>query len=83
MMLNNGEQLRMVRKGYQMRQEQIAQRIGVSKSYIGHIENGERKLSKELAENIAAALELTPTKFEAIEVADKAYKAMQLKLCKK
>jgi len=46
-----------------MTQTELARRIGVTRSYISMLENGERPLTEELLQRIAAALECKPEYF--------------------
>ena len=43
-----------------MTQTELARRIGVTRSYISMLENGERPLTEELRQKIAAALGCKP-----------------------
>jgi transcriptional regulator with XRE-family HTH domain len=43
-----------------MNQAELARRIGVARSYISLLENGERPLNDELLKKIAAALNCKP-----------------------
>ncbi len=43
-----------------MTQTELARRIGVTRSYISMLENGERPLTDELRQKIAAALDCKP-----------------------
>ena len=43
-----------------MTQTELARRIGVTRSYISMLENGERPLTEELRQKIAAALDCKP-----------------------
>jgi transcriptional regulator with XRE-family HTH domain len=46
-----------------MTQADLARRVGVTRSYISMLENGERPLTEELLQRIAAALERKPEDF--------------------
>ena len=43
-----------------MTQTELARRIGVTRSYISMLENGERPLTDELLQKVAAALDCKP-----------------------
>ena len=46
-----------------MTQADLARRVGVTRSYISMLENGERPLTEELLQRIAAALDCKPEYF--------------------
>lgn len=46
-----------------MTQAELARRVGVGRSYISMLENGERPLSDEMLKSIATALECKPEDF--------------------
>jgi transcriptional regulator with XRE-family HTH domain len=50
------EKLRTIRKKNGLTQAELARRVGVSRSYINKIENGEAKPSLTLLERIASIL---------------------------
>jgi transcriptional regulator with XRE-family HTH domain len=50
------EKLRTIRKKNGLTQAELARRVGVSRSYINKIENGEAKPSLALLERIASIL---------------------------
>lgn len=52
-----GKRVRIRRNILELTQEELAERIGVSTSFIGHIERGSRKLSVETLYAICKALE--------------------------
>lgn len=52
-----GKSIRLLRKQRHMTQEYLAERIGRSVSFVGHIERGSRKMSIETLIAIADALE--------------------------
>lgn len=54
-----GERVRQRRRACGMNQEQLADRVGVSCSFIGHIERGEKKASAETIVSLCAALEIS------------------------
>lgn len=54
-----GRRLRAERKRHRMTQEDLAEKVGISLSFLGHIERGSRKASIETLVNIANALEIS------------------------
>lgn len=54
-----GRRVRELRKSKAWSQEDFAYRVGLDRSYIGGVERGERNISLENIELIAAALELS------------------------
>lgn len=52
-----GKRVRIRRNVAGLTQAQLAERIGVSTSFIGHIERGTRKLSVEVLWELCTALE--------------------------
>ena len=54
-----GNRIRLVRKELKMTQEELAERGGLSHSFMGHIERGSRKLSVETLYRIAGALNVS------------------------
>lgn len=54
-----GDRIRSRRKLLHKTQERLAEQIGVSVSFIGHIERGEKKASVETFARLAVALETT------------------------
>lgn len=54
-----GKQVRQLRLQRKLTQEQLAERAGISTSFLGHIERGSRKLSLETFCRIARALDCT------------------------
>jgi transcriptional regulator with XRE-family HTH domain len=48
--------LREWRKHRQLTQDQLAERIGISKPYLSQLENGKRQYTQELLEHFAAEL---------------------------
>lgn len=52
-----GKQVRIRRTVLELTQEGLAEKIGVSTSFIGHIERGSRKLSVETLYAICKALD--------------------------
>jgi putative transcriptional regulator len=53
------EKLRTIRKKNGLTQAELARRVGVSRSYINKIENGEAKPSLSLLERIASILDVS------------------------
>ena len=60
-----GEWVKRRRKALDLTQEELAQRAGYSKFALRKIESGERKPSRQLAELLAKALEITPEDHQA------------------
>lgn len=56
-----GERVRRQRQLNQLTQGELAKRVGVSTSFIGHIERGEKKASVETIVALCNAMEITPT----------------------
>ena len=56
-----GTRVRQQRVLSRLTQEQLAERTGVSSSFIGHIERGEKKASLETLVALCNALEITPS----------------------
>ena len=66
-----GKRVRQLRLQRKLNQEQLAERAGISASFLGHIERGSRKLSLDSFCRIARALgcsadALLPTEGEAV-----------------
>lgn len=55
-----GKRIRIQRRAIKMTQEQLAEKTGVSISFIGHIERGTRKASLDTLVSIANALTISP-----------------------
>lgn len=55
-----GQTVRELRKKRGLSQELLAERCGISLSFLGHIERGSRKMSLETLAALADALEVTP-----------------------
>lgn len=55
-----GEHLRRYRRGKGLSQEQLAEVLGVHRTYMGGVERGERNLTLRSVERIAASLDLDP-----------------------
>ena len=56
-----GMRVRQQRVLNRLTQEQLAEKTGVSSSFIGHIERGEKKASLETLVALCNALEITPS----------------------
>ena len=54
-----GKRVRIRRKVLELTQEELADRIDVSTSFIGHIERGTRKLSVETLHDLCKALDVS------------------------
>ena len=55
-----GRRIRIQRKLMNMRQDELAAKAGISTSFVGHIERGEKKLSIETLVNICNTLGVSP-----------------------
>ena len=58
-----GHRITVQRAVLRMNQAELARRVGVAQSYISMLERGERPLTDELLQRIAAALECKPEYF--------------------
>lgn len=56
-----GVRVRQQREQHEWTQGQLAQKVGVSSSFIGHIERGEKKASVETVVAICNAMEVAPS----------------------
>ena len=54
-----GKRIRAYRKLFDMTQEELAKAVGVSCSFIGHIERGTRKLSVDTLVHLAEVLQVS------------------------
>ena len=54
-----GQKIKSLRTQAGLTQEQMAEKCGISTSYLGHIERGSRKLSRETAAKIADCLRVS------------------------
>jgi len=55
-----GRRVRELRRQQNLTQAELAEKIGVSTSFVGHIERGSRVISLETFANLCAALEAEP-----------------------
>ena len=55
-----GKRVRACRKGKDITQEELAQRVGISASFMGHVERGTRVLSVETLVKLCEVLGITP-----------------------
>lgn len=62
-----GRRIRKRRRWMDMTQDQLAEKVGVCTSFVGHIERGSRKLSVETLWAICKALEISMDKIVAGE----------------
>ena len=62
-----GQRIRHYRQKLHLTQEQLAERAGVSASFLGHIERGSRAASLETVMQLCAALDVTPNDLLADE----------------
>jgi transcriptional regulator with XRE-family HTH domain len=74
------DNLETIRKFYRLHQSDIASLLGVTQSYIAHIENGYRPLTPNMRSRLAFNLDLTPEKLTSILQADAEYKRRQAEL---
>ena len=51
-----GQRIRKFRKAYNLSQEQLAEKVGISTTHMSHIETGNTKLSLSVFADIASAL---------------------------
>lgn len=55
-----GQNLRKIREGKRITQEQLALNAGLNRAYIGYIERGERNPSTDTLVKISRALKVSP-----------------------
>jgi len=55
---NLGEALRLVRSFHDMNQVELAQRLGISRSYLSELESGKKTPSLDLLDNYAKVFEI-------------------------
>ncbi len=63
-----GRRIRLYRHQKKLTQEQLAEQVGVSASFMGHIERGSRIASIETLMKICAVLNVTPNELLSDEV---------------
>lgn len=70
-----GRRIRKCRKDHRMTQEELAERVGISISHLGHIERGTRKASIETLVRIARSLNISVDELlkDSLGVTDKTY----------
>ena len=56
-----GRRLRQLREAGEMSQEQLAQVVGLDRSYVGSVERGERNISLENIHKLASGLNVKPS----------------------
>ena len=64
-----GKRVRACRKGKDITQEELAQRVGISTSFLGHVERGTRVLSVETLVKLCEVLHITPNRLLGFEEA--------------
>lgn len=74
--------LRIVREFYGLHQSHLAEMLGVDRSYIAHIEGGQRPLTDALQARTMQALQLTPDKLDTLLGATQAYEDARQSLLK-
>ena len=73
-----GKRVRQLRLQRKLTQEQLAERAGISTSFLGHIERGSRKLSLDSFCRIARALDCTANDLLPSEGTDMQRSALEL-----
>ena len=58
-----GERVRLLRRQKKLTQEELAERLGISASFLGHIERGTRVASLETLVTMCNTLQVTPEYF--------------------
>ncbi len=76
-----GQQVRRIRQQRRLTQEKLAERAGVSLSFVDHIERGSRKLSLETFCRIARALDCTANDLLPMEGGNARLSALELLRC--
>lgn len=71
-----GRRIRKARKIKNLTQEQLAEAVGLSLSFIGHIERGSRTASLKTVMDIANVLKTTPDRLLTDSIAQGAHKAL-------
>ena len=54
-----GARIKARRLALRLTQERLAERVGISSSFVGHIERGEKKASLETVARLGAALDMS------------------------
>jgi transcriptional regulator with XRE-family HTH domain len=62
--MQTGELIKEKRKSKKMSLQNLADNLGISVSFLSRIENGERKLNKELIKKLCKILEIQEKQFE-------------------
>lgn len=76
-----GKRVRQLRLQQKLTQEQLAERAGISTSFLGHIERGSRKLSLDSFCRIARALDCTANDLLPMEGGNARLSALELLRC--
>lgn len=76
-----GKRVRQLRLQRCLTQEQLAERAGISTSFLGHIERGSRKLSLDSFCRIARALDCTANDLLPMEGGNARLSALELLRC--
>ena len=76
-----GKRVRQLRLRRNLTQEQLAERAGISTSFLGHIERGSRKLSLDSFCRIARALDCTANDLLPMEGGNARLSALELLRC--
>jgi len=58
-----GEKVKLLRKGKELSQEELALKSGLNRPYISGIEQGKRNISLEVIEKLAEALDIEIKEF--------------------
>lgn len=66
--------LRSIRAGEDMTQAEFAERLGISKQHLSHIENGRKVVSAERAARWAAVLGYAETQFVRLALQDELHR---------
>lgn len=64
-----GRRIRAMRRGAGLTQAELAERVGISASFLGHVERGTRVLSVETLVALCQALGVTPNELLGLEYA--------------
>lgn len=62
-----GQRIRSRRRALHLTQEALAERVGISASFLGHIERGSRVLSVETLVSLCTTLSATPNELLGME----------------